>query len=356
MLYLQQKTATIMYKRLILPLFFKASPETAHAFVFFFFRIVRFLYLKKLVSAIYNRDCLQMETDVCGIKFPNKVGIAAGFDKNAEVYDVLESFGFGHVEIGTVTPLAQKGNPKPRLFRLPADKALINRMGFNNKGLEHAIERLKKRNRSLIIGGNIGKNTLTPNQDAINDYRTCFIGLYPYVDYLVVNVSCPNITDLHKLQDQEELEFLLTDLMNWRANQSDKKPVFLKISPDLNQHQLDETLDVVKRLGIDGVVVSNTSTARQGLSTPEEAIIRIANGGLSGKPIAERATELIAYINDKTQGKLPIIGVGGIFTPEDALNKLKAGASLVQIYTGFIYEGPGIAKRINKKLFKELQK
>ncbi|MGE4288616.1 MAG: quinone-dependent dihydroorotate dehydrogenase [Salinivirgaceae bacterium] len=345
-----------MYKSLLRPLFFKFAPETAHAIVFFFFRIIRFLHLKRLVSAVYNCDCLQMETEVCGIRFPNKVGIAAGFDKNAEVYDVLESFGFGHVEIGTVTPLAQKGNPKPRLFRLPADKALINRMGFNNKGLEHAVKQLKKRNPSLIIGGNIGKNSLTPNQEALNDYRTCFVGLYPYVDYLVVNVSCPNITDLHKLQDQEELELLLSDLMNWRANQPVKKPVFLKISPDLNQYQLDETLDVVKRLGIDGVVVSNTSTTRQGLSTPKDAIIRIANGGLSGKPIAARTTELIAYIYEKTQGNLPIIGTGGIFTPEDALDKLKAGASLVQVYTGFIYEGPGIAKRINKRLNKELQK
>ncbi|MGD9992573.1 MAG: quinone-dependent dihydroorotate dehydrogenase [Salinivirgaceae bacterium] len=345
-----------MYKRLIRPLFFRCNPETAHAIVFFFFRIIRFFYFKKLVSKIYNRECLQMETEVCGIKFPNKIGVAAGFDKNAEVYDVLESFGFGHVEIGTVTPLAQKGNPKPRLFRLPADNALINRMGFNNNGLESAIERLKKRNSSLIIGGNIGKNTLTPNQDAINDYRACFTGLYPYVDYLVVNVSCPNISDLHKLQDQEELELLLNELMHWRTNQSVKKPVFLKISPDLNPHQLDETLDVVERLGVDGVVVSNTSVTRQGLTTPEEDIIRIANGGLSGKPLTERSTELIAYINDKTQGKLPIIGVGGVFTPEDALDKLKAGASLVQVYTGFIYEGPGIAKRINKKLLNALQK
>lgn len=345
-----------MYKRLIRPLFFRFNPETAHAIVFFFFRIIRFFYLKKLVSAIYNRECLQMETEVCGIKFPNKVGISAGFDKNAEVYDVLQSFGFGHVEIGTVTPLAQKGNPKPRLFRLPADKALINRMGFNNNGLDRAIERLKKRKGGLIIGGNIGKNTLTPNDEAINDYRACFTGLYPYVDYLVVNVSCPNITDLHKLQDQQELELLLNDLMTWRAIQSTKKPVFLKISPDLNRHQVDETLDVVSRLGIDGVVVSNTSTTRQGLTTPEDDIIRFSNGGLSGKPIAERSTELIAYINDKTQGKLPIIGVGGIFTPEDALDKLKAGASLVQVYTGFIYEGPGIAKRINKHLLNRLQK
>lgn len=345
-----------MYKWLIRPLFFCLNPESAHAIVFFFFRLIRFFRLNKLVAFVYNRGCLQMETEVCGLRFPNKLGIAAGFDKNAEVYDVLESFGFGHVEIGTVTPLAQKGNPKPRLFRLPTDKALINRMGFNNKGLDRAIDQLKKRKPGLIIGGNIGKNTLTPNQEAIKDYRTCFAGLYPYVDYLVVNVSCPNITDLHKLQDQQELELLLTNLINWRTSQTTKKPVFLKISPDLNLYQVDETLEVVNRLGIDGVVVSNTSTSRQGLTVSEAEILRIANGGLSGKPVEARSTELIAYISNKTGGKLPIIGVGGIFSPEDALEKIKAGASLVQLYTGFIYEGPGLAQRINKFLLNNLQR
>lgn len=343
-----------MYKTIIRPLFFRINPEKVHHFVFSALKTAKSLHLDGLVRSIYNPNSLHMETKVCGLKFPNKIGIAAGLDKNAEAYQMLGNLGFGHVEIGTVTPKAQPGNPKPRLFRLPQDGALINRMGFNNQGLEAAIKQLKKRKPGLIVGGNIGKNTATPNEEALDDYMTCFKGLYPYVDYLVVNVSCPNITDLHKLQDQKELELILNTLNTWRKDQTTYKPVFLKVSPDLNLHQVDETLIVVAQNQIDGVIVTNTTTSREGLQTPPDKVKAIANGGLSGKPIRDRATEMIRYIHYKTDGKLPIIGVGGIFTAEDALEKLNAGAQLVQVYTGFIYEGPGMARRINKQLKKRL--
>jgi len=306
--------------------------------------------LGSLIRMYYGTNNSHLETNVCGIHFPNKIGIAAGLDKNAEVFQMLGNFGFGHVEIGTVTPQAQPGNPKPRLFRLPADKALINRMGFNNQGLEMTKKKLKKRDRRLIVGGNIGKNTGTPNESALDDYIKCFLGLYEFVDYLVVNVSCPNISNLHKLQDQDELEKILGALSQLREERTHYKPIFLKISPDLNWKQVDETLDVVLRNKIDGIIASNTTILREGLVTSSELVKSFANGGLSGQPVRERSTELIQYITNKTDGKLPIIGVGGIFEPRDAIEKLKAGASLVQVYTGFIYEGPAIARKINKAL------
>lgn len=344
-----------MYKTLIRPLFFRFNPEKVHHFVFSALKTAQSLHLDHLIRFIYNPNGLHMETEVCKLKFPNKIGIAAGLDKNAEAFQMLGNLGFGHVEIGTVTPKEQSGNSKPRLFRLPEDEALINRMGFNNQGLDAVIEQLKKRKPGLIVGGNIGKNTATPNEEALGDYVTCFKGLYPYVDYLVVNVSCPNITDLHKLQDQNELELILSTLNNWRKDQPTYKPVFLKVSPDLNPHQVDETLIVVAQNQIDGVIVTNTTTSRDGLKAPAAKIKAIANGGLSGKPIKDRATAMIRYIHEKSEGKLPIIGVGGIFTAEDALEKLNAGAKLVQVYTGFIYEGPGMARKINKRLKNTLQ-
>lgn len=345
-----------MYKSIIRPLAFKLSPENAHKVVFSCLKIAQGLGMGSLVKSMLHPSSLHMETEVCGLKFPNKVGIAAGLDKNAEVYKMLGNLGFGHVEIGTVTPKGQPGNPKPRSFRLPKDKALINRMGFNNHGLEAAVKMLKKRNDKVIIGGNIGKNTLTPNHEALNDYIACFKGLYDHVDYLVVNVSCPNITNLHKLQDQDALENILSTLNKIRTKKEFYKPIFLKLSPDLNTHQIDETLEVVYRCNTDGLIVSNTTVSREGLVTPEVRVKEIANGGLSGLPIKDRSTEMIRYIAEKTTGKLPIIGVGGVFTPQDAKDKLKAGASLVQVYTGFIYEGPALAKRINKFLKRELQK
>lgn len=341
-----------MYKQLIRPFLFSFNPETAHKITFTALKIGKNLPVKPILKTMFHPSSLHMETEVFGIKFPNKIGIAAGLDKNAEVYDMLGSLGFGHIEIGTVTPKPQPGNAKPRAFRLITDSAVINRMGFNNNGLESAVNRLKKRNNKLIIGGNIGKNTLTDNSEALGDYIACFNGLYPVVDYIVVNVSCPNITNLHKLQDQDSLEEILRTLNNLRSEKEIRKPILLKISPDLNFKQVDETLDVVKRCNIDGIIATNTTTSREGLKTNIDRVTEIGNGGLSGKPVKNRSTELIKYISEKTNRSLPIIGVGGIFTPDDAIEKLNAGASLVQVYTGFIYEGPSMAKRINKAILK----
>ena len=335
-----------MYKYIIRPLFFKLEPETAHKLVFCLLKIVKFFRLQSLINILYKSRSLHMETEVFGLSFPNKVGIAAGLDKNAEIYSVLGSMGYGHIEIGTVTPKPQPGNPKPRSFRLVNDNALINRMGFNNNGLQSAINNLKDRDTNLIVGGNIGKNTLTSNENALDDYVECFEGLYSFVDYIVVNVSCPNVTDLRKLQDQESLELILSTLDKLRASKAIKKPILLKVSPDLNSNQLDETLFVIKKCNIDGVIATNTTTLRTNLNTSQSRIQSIGNGGLSGAPIKDRSTEVIKYIYDKTDGKLPIIGVGGIFSAQDAQDKLNAGASLVQVYTGFIYEGPDLAKKI----------
>jgi dihydroorotate dehydrogenase len=281
------------------------------------------------------------------------VGIAAGFDKNAELYDELGSLGFGFVEIGTVTPKGQPGNPKPRLFRLPQDKALINRMGFNNNGLDEAVKKLKHRKTNIIIGGNIGKNTATPNEKAVEDYEKLFKGLFDYVDYFTVNVSCPNISDLRELQDQDSLMEILNKLQAINQSKPHPKPILLKLSPDLNNKQLDEVIEIVEKTGIDGVVAVNTTISREDLTTPAEKVKKIGKGGLSGKPIKERSTEIIRYLSEKSGKAFPIIGVGGIFTPEDALEKLNAGADLVQVFTGFIYEGPFLAKKINQALLKE---
>lgn len=343
-----------MYKSIVRPLLFRFEPEVVHKFVFNLLKIAKKTGMQPVLQWMFNPNSLHLETIIFGITFPNKVGIAAGLDKNAEVYSVLGSLGYSHVEIGTVTPKPQPGNPKPRSFRLTSDQALINRMGFNNNGLEKAIENLKNRDPKLIIGGNIGKNTLTSNDEALQDYIECFNGLYPYVDYIVVNVSCPNITDLHKLQDQDALEQILSTLDALRSKKETRKPLLLKISPDLNNHQLDETLTVIHKCNIDGVIAVNTTTSRNNLNTFKSKVEAIGNGGLSGKPIKDRSTEVIRYIFNKTSGKLPIIGVGGVFSADDALEKLNAGASLIQVYTGFIYEGPGLAKSINRKV-KELQ-
>ncbi len=335
--------------RSLRPLVFALNPENAHN-----------LSIKALRSGLVPSakvlNCSELRQDILGLSFPNVVGMAPGYDKNAEVMTPLFEQGFGFVEAGTVTPKPQDGNPKPRIFRLTKDEAIINRMGFNNLGLEEAVKKLKKRSNKLIIGGNIGKNTATPNEEALNDYVSCFNGLYDHVDYITVNVSCPNVTNLHKLQDQDELEKILTTLDHERAKKSIYKPVFLKVSPDLNTNQIDETLTVVDKCNVDGVIATNTTVTRNTLSINEDEIKRIANGGLSGLPIKDKSTEVIRYIANKTKGKLPIIGVGGIMTPQDALDKIEAGASLIQVYTGFIYEGPTMAKRINSFLKKRLQK
>jgi dihydroorotate dehydrogenase len=343
-----------MYRLLIRPLLFLLPPETIHHLLVSFLRFVfKIPGLFPLVKSCYHVKHKSLETEFLGLHFSNPVGMAAGFDKNASVYKEFHAFGFSFVEVGTITPLGQPGNVKPRSFRLKRDRGLINRMGFNNHGADAAAARLaRKRPKGLILGGNIGKNTLTPNERAVDDYEAVFDAIYDGVDYFVVNVSCPNISDLRKLQDQDSLEQILGRIMELRKKRENRKPVLLKISPDLNDKQLDETLDIVKRLKLDGIVATNTTVSRDGLKTPASQIQAIGNGGMSGAPITARSLEVVSYIHDKSEGKLPIIAVGGIMSVQDALNMLDAGATLIQLYTGFIYEGPGLARRINRAILK----
>lgn len=339
-----------MYKAIIRPFLFTKQPEEAHNLTFRLLKLINNLGLGYILRLMYGYKHPSLEREVFGIKFPNPVGLAAGLDKDAEVSDVLGDIGFGFVEIGTVTPKGQPGNPKPRAFRLVDDQALINRMGFNNEGVEACVSRLKKRKTKLIIGGNIGKNKLTANEDAISDYEKCFNALFPHVDYFVVNVSSPNTPNLRELQDKKPLTKLLLHLMNLNKQNTNPKPILLKIAPDLTNEQLDDIVDIVLESKIAGLVSSNTTISRSNLSYSKNKVDEIGNGGLSGLPLKERSTEVIRYINEKSKGKFPIIGVGGIHSAQDAIEKLKAGASLVQIYTGFIYEGPALVKKINKKL------
>ena len=325
------------------------DPETAHKFTTNLLNFAMKIPGKKqIIRAMYKVEDKRLEREVFGIKFPNPVGLAAGFDKEANLYDSFSNLGFGFIEVGTITPKGQSGNPKPRMFRLPEDNGLINRMGFNNEGLEIAIERLKKRNKNLVIGGNIGKNKVTPNENAVDDYITCFEGLFPYVDYFVVNVSSPNTPNLRELQDKEPLTQLLQELQQLNSKKKKPKPILLKIAPDLNAPQLDDIVSIVMDSGIAGLIAANTTISRDGLKSENYLVQEM--GGLSGKPVKEMSTEVIRYITEKSNGNIPIIGVGGIHSAEDAIEKLKAGASLVQIYTGFIYEGPSLIKRINKAI------
>ena len=340
-----------MYKLFIRPVLFLFNPECIHGFLINFLKVInRIPFMKALLRLFFVSENEHLKRTVFGLEFKNPVGLAAGFDKNADVFDVLGSFGFAFVEIGTVTPLSQTGNPKPRLFRLKKDKAIINRMGFNNHGLAAAVSKLKRRKSKIIIGGNIGKNTATPNDKAKEDYFRCFNDLFPYVDYFTVNVSCPNISDLHELQDKDALLELLEGIQKLNRQKTNPKPVLLKISPDLNFTQIDDTLKIIQQTKLDGIVAVNTTTSRDNLSYSEKEIKKIGKGGLSGLPFKKRSTEIIRYISEKTNNQLPIIGVGGIMTAEDALEKLEAGASLVQVYTGFIYEGPVLIKKILHKL------
>lgn len=341
-----------MYKHIIRPLLFLIPPETVHHLIVGLVKTGRFFGLKYILKLLFSYNNPKLEREVLGIKFKNPVGLAAGFDKNADFFNEFAAFGFSHIEIGTVTPKPQPGNPQPRSFRLKKDKGLINRMGFNNKGVDYAVQQLKYRKENLVIGGNIGKNTATPNENAVEDYVYNCKSIYDSVNYLVVNVSCPNVTNLHKLQDQDSLDAILGAIVTIRKEKETYKPVLLKLSPDLNEFQIDETLTIVAKHGIDGVIVSNTTVSRENLKTSPEKVVNIGNGGLSGVPIRDRSTKMIRYINHKTDGKLVIIGIGGILTPKDAIDKLNAGASLVQIYTGFIYTGPALIKRINKALVK----
>lgn len=346
-----------MYKFLIRPVLFLLGPEKAHHISFTLIKVCSRLGIDRMIRTLFVIDDPKLERVVFGIRFKNPVGLAAGFDKDAILYNELSNFGFGFVEIGTLTPKAQPGNPQKRLFRLKADEALINRMGFNNKGVLEAASHLKKEHR-VIIGGNIGKNKDTPNAEATSDYLKAFEALFPHVDYFVVNVSSPNTPGLRELQDKEPLTLLLTAIKSKNRKQSKSlglpaKPILLKIAPDLSETQLIDIIDIVKGTGIDGIIATNTTISRKGLHSSND--LTRESGGLSGKPLADRSTEVIRFLSEKSKGRIPIIGVGGIHSPSDAIEKLAAGAVLVQLWTGFVYEGPGLVKKINKAIL-ELEK
>lgn len=343
----------MLYRSLIRPLLFRMDAETAHHRTFAMLRLARkipgAMGLARLCCGGYPSNG---ERTVFGLKFASPVGLAAGLDKDAEVNEGWESFGFGFCEIGTVTPRPQPGNDRPRLFRLPLDRAIINRMGFNSSGVDIVVERLKTvpRNRRIVLGANIGKNKVTPNDQADADYLTCLEKLFPFVDYFVVNVSSPNTPNLRKLQDREPLTRLLNRLQEFNHSQQAPKPLLLKIAPDLTNPQLDDIVELAGETQLAGLVATNTTISREGLTTPEARVKEIGAGGLSGAPLTRRATEVISYLNHKSEGRIPLIAVGGIMTPEDALEKLEAGASLIQLYTGFIYGGPELVRSIHNKL------
>lgn len=338
-----------MYKLLIRPILFSFDPEKVHYFTFSWIRRLFKIGLGGILKSMGTVEDKRLEREVFGLKFKNPVGLAAGFDKDAKLFNQLGQLGFGFIEIGTLTPEAQAGNPKQRLFRLKEDQGLINRMGFNNGGVDEAVLRLQK-NKGILIGGNIGKNTQTAPEDYTADYLTCFNALHPVVDYFVLNVSCPNVSSHAKLNDKDYLEELIHAVQEANKKFEVQRPIVLKIAPDLNEGQLDEIIDLVSKTGLDGVIASNTSVNREGLKVSDARLEEIGNGGLSGLPIRDRSTVVIKYLSDKSNGSFPIIGVGGIHSAQDALDKLDAGASLVQLYTGFVYEGPGLIKDINKAL------
>ncbi|MFT6826541.1 MAG: dihydroorotate dehydrogenase [Patiriisocius sp.] len=342
-----------MYKTLLRPILFSFDPEKVHYFTFSLIKIVHRLGFGGLFRALYQIKHPSLERKLFGIKFSNPVGLAAGFDKNAVLYNELANFGFGFIEVGTITPEGQVGNPKKRLFRLQDDKGIVNRMGFNNEGLEAVISKLKKNKGKLIIGGNIGKNTQTLPENYTQDYLTCFNALHPYVDYFVLNVSCPNVDSHAKLNDKDYLEELMDAVQKANKTFATQKPILLKIAPDLNESQLDEIVALVIETKLDGVIASNTSTDRKSLTITEERSQEIGNGGLSGQPIKDKSTAVIRYLSQKSNKAFPIIGVGGIHSAEDALEKINAGADLIQIYTGFIYEGPRLIKNINKAILSQ---
>lgn len=335
-----------MYKIFIRPILFCFDPETVHHFTFSLIKLLsKIPGVAAIFRFIYVIDDARLETEVFGLKFKNPIGLAAGFDKNAVLFSELSNFGFGFIEIGTLTPKAQPGNDKKRIFRLIEDSAIINRMGFNNGGVLEAVERLKA-NKGVLIGGNIGKNKNTINEEATSDYEICFDALFDYVDYFVVNVSSPNTPNLRALQEKEPLTQLLQTLQNKNVSKPKQKPILLKIAPDLTDSQLLDIIDIVKDTQIAGVIATNTTLSRSGLQSKNQ----IEVGGLSGKPLRERSTEVIRFLSEKSNKAFPIIGVGGIHSEQDALEKLEAGASLIQLYTGFIYEGPALVKQINKAI------
>lgn len=349
----EEEKEVSLYKVFVRPLLFLFDAERIHHAVFGVLSLTQhlpgFQYLLRTIYAIRHP---RLKRQVLGLTFENPVGLAAGFDKDARLIDTMAAFGFGFVEVGTLTPKPQPGNDKPRLFRLPADRALINRMGFNNEGVLAAVHRLKARKSSVLVGGNIGKNKVTPNDKAVDDYNYCFEALYPYVDYFVVNVSSPNTPGLRELQEKEPLTKLLEQVKALSEAKPKPKPIVLKIAPDLNNSQLDDIIEILKTTRTDGVIATNTTISREGLATSAGQVASIGTGGLSGAPLAERSTEVIRYLSQRLGPDYPIIGVGGIMSVEDALAKIKAGADLIQIYTGFIYEGPRFVKRLNRSLLK----
>lgn len=340
-----------MYARLIRPMLFALSPELAHHFTFQALRALhRIPGWNFLARRWFGAPAQAQPVEVAGLRFPNRIGLAAGFDKDGLLWRELSHYGFGFLELGTVTPRPQPGNPMPRLFRLPADKGLINRMGFNNRGAEALASRLKVAHPGVVLGGNIGKNKKTPNDEALADYRACLKTLHPVVDYFVVNVSSPNTPNLRALQEKEPLKALLQQLLADNARYPQPRPIFLKIAPDLNAAQLDDILEIVRDTGLHGLIATNTTIARHGLKTPAQAVEKMGAGGLSGAPLRVRATEVLRYLREKAGPNLPLMAVGGVFTAADAQEKLDAGADLVQVYTGFIYEGPAMVRRILKGL------
>lgn len=341
-----------MYKHFLKPILFRFNPETAHNILFSLLSFLRHVpFAQSIIRALYHRDSPSLEREVFGINFPNPVGLAGGLDKNGEFYNDMANFGFGFVEIGSLTPLPQDGNAKPRCWRVPGDKAIINRFGINNKGVRYAVEHLKKVRPEVVVAANISKNSNSINEEAAKDYETSFSLLYDFVDMFVVNVSCPNVVGLTALQDIGFLSDIVDRLLDLRMLYDNYRPILLKVSPDLSHEQLDEIIDYCLRSGIDGIVAGNTTRSREGLtSISQTKIEEIGNGGMSGAPIHKKNLELVRYVHERSQGKLPIIGVGGIMSPEDAKEMIDAGASLVEIYTGFVYEGPGLIKRIIKHL------
>ena len=341
-----------MYKLIIRPFLFLFDPEKVHYFTFAAIRLLfKIPFVATMVRGMYQVNDKKLERNLFGLTFKNPVGLAAGFDKNAVLYNELANFGFGFIEIGTITPKGQEGNPKKRLFRLKEDQGIINRMGFNNDGLTVAVEQLKKNKGKVIVGGNIGKNKSTSNENATEDYLINFRGLFDYVDYFVVNVSSPNTPNLRALQEKEPLSKLLLQLQEENNTIAKRvgvtrKPILLKIAPDLTDEQLLDIIDIVAQTNIDGVIATNTTIARDGLTSKNKEEV----GGLSGKPVRERATQVIRFLSEKSNKSFPIVGVGGIHSAKDAIEKMEAGADLVQIYTGFIYEGPSLIKKINKAL------
>ncbi len=343
--------------RFIRFLLFQFDPEKVHYFSMNTLRFtLKIIGVKTLMKKMFTISNKNLQIDFFGKTLSNPVGLAAGFDKNAAYLNELEACGFGFIEIGTVTPLAQEGNPKTHLFRLKKDKAIINRMGFNNDGANAVVKNLKSYKGDLIIGGNIGKNKVTPNQNAVSDYVSAFNSLYDHVDYFVVNVSSPNTPNLRDLQDKEPLTKILRAVKQENEKRNVQRPLFLKIAPDLSFTQLDEIIEIIQNVKFDGIIATNTSISRDNLKTSQSAIDRIGSGGLSGKPITKRSTEIIRYIAEKSNKSFKIIGVGGIHSEQDALEKLEAGADLIQLYTGFIYEGPGLVKRINKEIIRHSAK